>query len=215
MSETHRAHARAGAAWLALGATVLLLAACGASSNPSAASPSAAAIATAAPSAPAEATPTTQPTAPPLPSAIPRPTDMPTDGTCEEGHACLGLLAAKEYHTDLFEPGFAFTMADDRWENLGMTPGGFDLLSIDAPGDAILFFSHPQATKPDGTRDLSVTMTAAGISDVAGGESERDGRSGDRREHRRPQGEADGHRHRPGCRDPGRRLPRPVDASAC
>ncbi len=165
MSETHRSHARVGAARLALGATVLLLAACGASSNPSAATPSAAAIATAAPSAPAEATPTTRPTAPPLPTAIPRPTDMPTDGTCEEGHACLGLLAAKEYHTDLFEPGFAFTMADDRWENLGMTPGGFDLLSMDAPGDAILFFAHPQATKPDGTRDLSVTMTAAGISE--------------------------------------------------
>jgi hypothetical protein len=94
---------------------------------------------------------------------------MPTDGACEDGHACLGLLAAKEYHTDLFEPGFAFTVADGQWENLAMTPGGFDLLSIDAPGDAILVFAQPQANKPDGSRDLSVEMTAAGISDWMAG----------------------------------------------
>jgi len=169
MSETHRSGMRAGAPWLALGATVLILTACGASSNPTVRAPSAAAIATAEPSAAAQATPTSRRTPPPLPTAIPRPTDMPTDGTCEEGHACLGLLADKEYHTDLFEPGFAFTVADGQWENLAMTPGGFDLLSIDAPGDAILFFAHPQATKPDGTRDLSVKMTAAGISDWMAG----------------------------------------------
>jgi len=165
MSDTHRSRVRSGATALAAGATVLLLAACGASTGSSAGVPSVAGVVTPPASVAAAATPTPRPTPAPLPTRIPRQTDMPTDGACEEGHACLGLLAPKQYHTDLFEPGFAFTIVDGRWENLAMTPGGIDLTSIDVPGDAILFYAHPLAVKPDGSRDLSVEMTAAGISD--------------------------------------------------
>jgi hypothetical protein len=88
---------------------------------------------------------------------------MPTDGACEEGHVCLGLLAPGTHQADLFEPGFEFAIADGRWENLSMTPGHIGLDSIDTPGDGIQFFAHPRAVKPDGSLDLSVKMTAAGI----------------------------------------------------
>jgi hypothetical protein len=123
------------------------------------------AVATPASSVAAVATPTSRPTPAPRPTRIARPTDLPTDGACEEGHSCLGLLAPQAYHTDLFTPGFGFTIADGRWENLAMTPGSLGIESIDVPGDGIYFFAHPRALKPDGLRDLSVKMTAAGIGD--------------------------------------------------
>ena len=165
MSKTHRARARSSAApWLALGATVVLFAACGAATGSSAAVPSTA-LATPAASVAVATTPTPRPTPSPLPTRIPRPTDLPTDGACEDGHACLGLLSPKTYRTDLFQPGFEFAIADGRWENRAMTPGNVPLESIDAPGDGIFFFAHPRAVKPDGPLDLSVKMTAAGVAD--------------------------------------------------
>ena len=168
MSETHRSGIRTAARLLAVGAAVALLAACGASTGSSADAPSATAAATP-PASQAAATSSPRPTPAPPPTSIPRPTDLPTDGTCEEGHQCLGLLPPGAHRTELFEPGFGFTIGDGRWENLAMTPGAVDLTSIDAPGDVILFFVHPQAVKPDGSRDLSVELTAAGISDWMAG----------------------------------------------
>jgi hypothetical protein len=94
---------------------------------------------------------------------VTRPTDIPTDGACEEGHPCLGLIAAGSHHTQLFLPGFSFTMAKTGWENLAMTPGDLGLLPLDTPGDEIQFFTHPEPTKADGTRDLSVTVSVDGI----------------------------------------------------
>ncbi len=164
MSDTHRSRLRPGATALAVGA-MMVLAACASSTGSSAGVPSVVAVVTPPASVAAGAATTPGATSAPRPTRIPRPTDMPTDGVCEEGHACLGLLAPGAYHTDLFEPGFGFTIAAGRWENLAMTPGSVDVDSIDAPGDAIFFFAHPQAVKPDGSRDLAVTMTAAGISD--------------------------------------------------
>ena len=117
MSETHRSRARRGPRWLTLGATVLLLAACGSSTGSSAGAPSAA-------------------------SATP---------------AASVAEAVK--------PGFGFTISDGRWENIAMTPGDVPLESIDVRGDGIFFFAHPRVVKPDGSLDLSVKMTAAGISD--------------------------------------------------
>ena len=168
MSETHRSRARSSATRLALGATVLLFAACGASTDPSASLPSAV-LATPAASVAAAATPTPRPTPAPLPTRIARPTDLPTDGACEEAHSCLGLLPPGAYHTDLFQPGFGFAIADGRWQNRVMTPGNVNLESIDVPGDEIFFFAHPRALKPDGPLDLSVKLTAAGVADWMSG----------------------------------------------
>ncbi len=164
MTEIHRWPAGSRVTALALGMTVLLLAACGASTSSSAGVPPIA-VATPVPSVALAATPTSRPTPAPRPTRIPRPTDLPTDGACEEGHSCLGLLGPQAYHTDLFTPGFGLTIADGRWENLAMTPGSVDFDSIDVPGDVIFFFAHPRAVKPDGTLDLSVKMTAAGVAD--------------------------------------------------
>lgn len=163
MAETQRASVRACAAGFTLVASLFLLAACGSSTGSSAGTPPATVAVTASPSAAAAASATLRPTPAPRPTRIPRPTDLPTDGACEEGHFCLGLLAPGTYHTDLFQPGFGFTIADGRWENLAMTPGYIGLDSIDVPGDGIYFFARPRAVKLDGSLDMSVKMTAAGI----------------------------------------------------
>ena len=164
MSETHRSHMRRGATWFGLGATVLLVAACGSSTGSSAGVPSPV-VATPTASVAAAATPTPRATPAPHPTRLARPTDLPTDGACEEGHVCLGLLPPGTYHTDLFKPGFGFTIADGRWENRVMTPGNVPLELIDMPGDGIYFFAHPRAMKADGSLDLSVKMTAQGVTD--------------------------------------------------
>ena len=78
---------------------------------------------------------------------MPRPTDVPTDGTCEDGHPCLGLLASgKAYTTTDFRPHVTFSVPDTGWENLVDGEGGFQLLPIDTPGDAIAFFREPKAS---------------------------------------------------------------------
>jgi len=119
--------------------------------------PSVAATPSAAPSASARPTPA------PFPPIITRPTNIPKDGTCEVPRPCLGLIAAGSHHTQLFVPGFSFTMAAAGWENLAMSPGNVSLLPLDAPGDELAFFAQPRLTKPDGTLDFSAKITADGI----------------------------------------------------
>jgi hypothetical protein len=142
------------------------VAGCGAAASPSLPLASVATVVTPPPSvaasASAAATTTPRPT-PVYPTVMTRPTNIPTDGVCEEGRACLGLIAAGSHHTEVFAPGFSFTMAKAGWENLAMTPGDVGLLPLDAPGDEIHFFTHPKPTKPDGTLDLSVKVSVDGI----------------------------------------------------
>jgi len=101
----------------------------------------------------------------PLPLAVSRPTDIPTDGTCDEGHICLGLLAAgKTYQSAAFEPRITFTVPSSGWENLGDEGAAFQLRPISAPGDAIAFFRGARAVAADGTF-ASADDTVAGLSD--------------------------------------------------
>lgn len=152
--------------WAIVLASVVLVTACQGAAGRSA-SASVAAIATEPPGAAASPTaaptPTSRPTAEALPTAFPRQNDIPTDGTCETGHACLGLLKAGPYHSELFAPGFSFTMPEAGWTNIGMSPGALGLVKLDAPGDEIAFFRQPKLTKIDGTLDLSAPLTVDGI----------------------------------------------------
>jgi len=147
--------------------SVLLVAACQASASSPGAPASVAVAATPPPSVAATDTAgpsaTTRPTPEPLPTSIPRQNDIPADGKCEDGHACLGLLKPGAYQTQLFVPGFSFTMPEPGWENIAMTPGAVPLFKLDAPGDQIAFFTQPRLTKTDGTLDLSAPLTVDGI----------------------------------------------------
>lgn len=147
-------------AWL----IAFLLAACQPTSVSSPVSPS---PAIAAPSlttdASGSAVSTTAATPSPVPSAISRPTDIPTDGTCESPHSCLGLLTAGLHHTEIFRPGFAFTLPGSGWENLSDEGGVFGLLPIDSPGDTLVFFRQPKATASDGTAVFSVDISVDAI----------------------------------------------------
>jgi len=113
------------------------------------------------------ASPTSAPTQTdtPEPLAVPRPTDIPTDGTCDQGHVCLGLLAAgTTYQTRAFEPGITFTVPSTGWENLADEGTVFMLLPISAPGDAIVFFRGAKAAQADGSF-ATAADTVAGLSD--------------------------------------------------
>jgi hypothetical protein len=100
-----------------------------------------------------------------LPLALPRPTDIPTDGTCEEEHVCLGVLTAgSTYETQGFQPKITLTMPVDGWENLADELAVFQLLPISAPGDAIAFFRGAEGVEADGTT-ASVDQTVTGLSD--------------------------------------------------
>jgi hypothetical protein len=90
---------------------------------------------------------------------------VPTDGSCEEGLTCLGVLTGGTHHTEHFSPGFGFDMSSDRWVNFAENGGSFAFLSIDRPGDAILFFREPWPTKPDGVRAPSVASVVADLTD--------------------------------------------------
>ena len=117
------------------------LAACQAGSNtqPGSQAPNVAASASSAPSV--------GPTATPKPITVTRPTDVPVDGSCEDGHVCLGVLTpGKAYVTTDFLPHFTFSVADAGWENLVDGEGVFQLLPIAAPGDVIAFFRDPRAS---------------------------------------------------------------------
>jgi hypothetical protein len=162
-----RTHTGRIAPVIATVALVALLAGCQAAASPIAPSASVAVAVTPPPSASAipsaAATATTRPTPEPLPTVFTRPTDIPTNGACEEGRPCLGLIKPGVHHTQLFVPGFSFTMPEAGWENLGMSPGNVSLLPLDAPGDEIAFFAQPKLTKTDGTLDLSAPLTVDGI----------------------------------------------------
>jgi hypothetical protein len=107
---------------------------------------------------------TPSPTA--LPLAMPRPTDVPTDGTCEDEHVCLGLLAAgTPYKTEAFEPTISFSVPSADWENLADEGAAFQLLPISAPGDAIAFFRGARALEADDVTFASVDETVAGLAD--------------------------------------------------
>lgn len=96
-------------------------------------------------SAPASAAPSGD-----YPEAISRPTDMPTDGACEKGHSCLGLLKPGPHRTAVFSPPFSFTLTASGWQNREDSDGVFPIESLAAPGDAILFFRFPTAVSPSG-----------------------------------------------------------------
>ena len=154
---------------------VALLAAAGCQANPvgsaTAASPVIAsqAIPTQAPASPssaAAATPAATRTPAPTPfypGVMKRPTGVTVDGTCEATYKCLGLLSTAKHHTEVFAPGFTFTMPETGWENLAQTGGGVAFLPVAEPGDSINFFRAPQAAKPDGTLLTSVPIDVAAM----------------------------------------------------
>jgi hypothetical protein len=99
-----------------------------------------------------------------MPLALPRPSDIPTDGTCNEGHICLGLLAArKTYNTRAFKPTITFQAPSSGWENLADEAQVFQLLPLDMPGDAIAFFRGARAVNGDGSF-APVDQTVAALS---------------------------------------------------
>lgn len=108
-------------------------------------------------------TPTSVPTQTPVPIALPRPTDIPTDGSCEPNLECVGLVApGTTYRTRAFAPGFSFSIPSAGWENRSDETAVFQLLPIDAPGDTIAFFQGAHAVNPaDGsTADVATTVPA-------------------------------------------------------
>jgi hypothetical protein len=135
---------------------LLALAACQPSATGVGSSPSAGAASSNSAATPSET---------PLPLAVPRPTDIPTDGTCEEGHICLGLLTAgTAYQTKGFEPRISFSMPSAGWENLEDQAFVFGLLPINAPGDGIYFFRGAKAANAD--RSFATAEdTVGGLSD--------------------------------------------------
>ena len=136
----------------------LTLAAC--QSSGAGASPSTKALASTARESPRQTATET-----PLPLVAHRPSDISTDGTCEEGHDCLGRLKAGTlYQSKVFKPRFSFKVPSNDWENLSETGGTIQLLPIDAPGDAIWFFTDPGATAPDGKPAAGVGDTVSDLS---------------------------------------------------
>lgn len=106
------------------------------------------------------------PSATALPLSLPRPTDIPTDGTCEDEHICLGLLApGVTYHRQAFEPAISFTVPSSDWENLVDAGYVFQLQWISEPGDAIMFFREARALEPDGITFAKADATVAGLTD--------------------------------------------------
>jgi hypothetical protein len=111
----------------------------------------------------AAASATTKPTPKPLPTALARPNDLPIDGTCDLNHTCLGVLEPGKHHTEVFEPGFSFTVTSTGWENLEQAGGVFDLTSIPAPGDLVLFAGRPRAITPAGAQVSGVESSVASL----------------------------------------------------
>jgi hypothetical protein len=58
---------------------------------------------------------------------------------------------------------FSFSVTRAGWENLEQAGGAFDLTSITAPGDVILFAGRPRATKPDGAPASGVESSVASL----------------------------------------------------
>lgn len=86
-----------------------------------------------------------------LPVVMPRPTDIPTDGTCEAGDSCFGLLeTGKRYTTSNFQTPISLSVPDSGWENLSEKVLEMILLPIAEPGDAIAFFGNVRAVDING-----------------------------------------------------------------
>ena len=85
---------------------------------------------------------------PTLPVAMSRPTDLPTDGHCEdENSSCLGVLVANTtYRTKVFKPTVTFSLPSGTWINGYDGEGDFGMESLDPAGDFVKFFRDPRAT---------------------------------------------------------------------
>jgi hypothetical protein len=146
-------------------AAAVVVAACGSGTGSAPAgtlsAPPSAAVAASASQAAAPATP--KPTPKPLPTALARPNDLPLGGTCDLNHTCLGLLEPGKHHTEVIMPGFSFSVTRSGWENLEQAGGVFDLTSITAPGDVILFAGRPRATSPDGVAVSGIESSVASL----------------------------------------------------
>jgi hypothetical protein len=118
------------------------------------------------PSASPRASTTPVPAPTPVPAVLARPTDMPTNGACEENSDCLGVLQAGSIqHADVFSPHFTFTAPSGHWQNRDQSDGILTLESIDKPGDFIAFYRLPTPTNPDGSPVRpSVASTADALS---------------------------------------------------
>lgn len=101
-----------------------------------------------------------RPAATVAPLAITRPAEIRTD-ICTNG-ACLGLLSAGQHHTEVFSPGFEFTVPSG-WMNGSAKVGVFDLVSVDAPGDTILFGNLARPKTPEGEPVPSVQSSVEQI----------------------------------------------------
>lgn len=96
-----------------------------------------------------------------LPVAVPRPTDLPTDGSCEdENVSCLGVLKANTvYRTKIFKPTVTFTMPVDGWINEYDGGGDAGLKSLDPAGDVIVFFRNPRSADASVGRGIQEIAT--------------------------------------------------------
>jgi len=111
-----------------------------------------------------------------LPIDLPRPTDIPTDGSCEQEHVCLGLLEpGTTYTTTEFAAQFSFTVPEAGWQNRVDAGHTIQLLPIAVPGDVVVFFPDPRATDALGqyeagigssVQDLATWLAANPLLDV-------------------------------------------------
>jgi hypothetical protein len=140
------------AALVAAMATTLTLTACGAAGNPSQ-SP----LATDSP----EPSTSDDGTAVVVPA---RPNDIPTDGGCDENRRCFGVLQPGSYQTEFLDPNFSFEIAGSGWVNTQSSGGELNLLSLESPGDELVFLQRATARSADGERVAGVGATAAEMS---------------------------------------------------
>jgi hypothetical protein len=101
--------------------------------------------------------------------AIPeRPSDIPTDGTCEEDRRCFGVLDPGSFQTEFLDPNFTFEITEAGWVNGRSSGGQLDLVPVDAPGDELFFLQRVSAREADGGRVAGVGATAAELGEWLG-----------------------------------------------
>ncbi len=103
-----------------------------------------------------------------LSDAISRPTEIPSDGTCDRNRTCLGVLKAGTHRTSVFSPAFTFTLPAGGWVNREDAFGVFPLESLTVPGDAIFFFRFPSASAPGGGQAPRVGNSVGDLTDWLG-----------------------------------------------